>query len=192
MLFLPNVKMPMVKKCKCAAEATLEHLGEEGREFPGAWNALHTSELAASEAFWLMDMGRWRDVMDVATEALRLYGEALRLTLAEQASAADADDGGEGLRDALGRALSFLARVRGVADRLGGEAPEVYALLDEAEDYLRLAEALLGDGGVEAAEAEVSLAEGLLEEAVGLLRGVDSDRKAERVLEFLEKTEERL
>ncbi|MDH5200126.1 MAG: hypothetical protein OEW93_04480, partial [Candidatus Bathyarchaeota archaeon] len=75
-----------------------------------------------------MDMGRWRDVMDVATEALRLYGEALRLTLAEQASAADADDGGEGLRDALGRALSFLARVRGVADRLGGEAPEVYAL----------------------------------------------------------------
>jgi hypothetical protein len=57
---------------------------------------------------------------------------------------------------------------------------------------MRFAEALLGDGGVEASEAEVSLAEGLLEEAVGLLRGVDGDRKAERVLEFLEKTEERL
>jgi hypothetical protein len=57
---------------------------------------------------------------------------------------------------------------------------------------MRFAEALLGDGGVEASEAEVSLAEGLLEEAVGLLRGVDGDRKAERVLEFLENTEERL
>jgi hypothetical protein len=60
------------------------------------------------------------------------------------------------------------------------------------KDHMRFAEALLGDGGVEASEAEVSLAEGLLEEAVGLLRGVDGDRKAERVLEFLENTEERL
>jgi hypothetical protein len=57
---------------------------------------------------------------------------------------------------------------------------------------VRFVEALLGNGGVEASEAEVSVAEGLLEEAVGLLRGVDGDRKAERVLEFLEKTEERL
>ena len=64
-------------------------------------------------------------------------------------------------------------------------ATEVLRLYGEA---LRLAHAEQAP----AAEAKVSLAEGLLEEAVGLLRGVGGNRKAERVLEFLEKTEERL
>ena len=174
-------------------EATLERLGGEGLEFPGAWDALRAGEEAAAEALRLMDLDRQRDAMDAAMEALRLYGEALRLALlAEQAPAAEADDGGEGLRGALGRALTFLARVRGAADRLGGDASEAYALLDEAEEHLMLAEALLGEGDVEGAEAEASTAEGLLDRAMELLRGVDGGRKAEKAVRFLEKTEERL
>jgi tetratricopeptide (TPR) repeat protein len=173
-------------------EAALQRLGGE-EELPGAWDALWTGELAAAEALRLMDMGRYRDAMDAATEALRLYGDALRLALADQGSSTEAAGNvGEGLRDALGRAHAFLARVRSTVDKLGEDASEVHALLDEAEEHLMLAKALLDEGDVEGAEAEASAAEGLLDRAMELLRGVDGGRKAERAVKFLEKTEERL
>ena len=174
-------------------EATLERLGEEGLEFPGAWEALLAGEEVAAEAYRLMDLGRLRDAMDAATEALRLYGEALRIALlVEQALAVEADDGSEGLRDELRRTLAFLAKVRSSVDKLGEDVSEVYALLDEASGRLALAEVLLGEGDVEGAEAEVSAAEVLLDRAMELLQGVESDIRAEKAVKFLEKTEERL
>ena len=173
-------------------ETTLQRLGGE-EELPGAWDALWAGELAAAEAFELMDQLRYRDAMDAATEALRLYGDALRLALAEQGSSTEAaGDGGEELRGALGRTQAFLARVRSTADILGEGASEVHTLLDEAEEHLRLAKTLLDEGNVEGAEADLSAAEDLLDGAMELLREVDGGRKAERAVKLLEKTEERL
>jgi tetratricopeptide (TPR) repeat protein len=175
-------------------------LGEEEPEPVGAsYERYLMAEEAAEEASELFEEGRCQEATARATEALRLYGESVKL--AREGEVDPEDDVDEDverilkLKDVLGRAHAYLEKVNRTSREFGENGfnvTGVNSLVDEALRLLQRAEEMRGEGLAEEAEELISEANGHLNRAMELIRELNEINKIERARKFLTETEGRL
>ena len=178
----------------------LEQLTEEGMAIPeGVEDALRYGVRAAEEAFYYMDLGDYKSVIDKATEALQLFGEAIQIAMeAEQSPTWDEGDGDTWIVELhvrIERGFYFLSELNRTTYQLeenGLNVSDVLVLLEEACEHLQLASTLMEEGGLEAVESELVMAEACLEEVLKLLQAINEEARLEKALKFAETSEKRL
>jgi hypothetical protein len=175
-------------------------LGEDEHEPEGAFYERYLmAEEAAEEASELFEEGRCQEAAAKATEALRLYGESVKLAReGEEDPGDDVDEGVERilkLKDALGRVHAYLEKVNRTSREFGESGfnvSGVNSLVEEAVRLLLRAEEILGEGMAEEAERLISEAHRHLNRAMELIRELNEVNKIERARRFLTETEDRL
>jgi tetratricopeptide (TPR) repeat protein len=158
------------------------------------------AEEAAEEASELFEEGRCQEAAVKATEALRLYGESVKLARegGEEEPEDDIDEDVERilkLKDALGRAHAYLEKVNRTSREFGESGfnvSGVNSLVDEAVRLLLRAEEMLEEGITEEAEELISEAHRHLNRAMELIRELNEVNKIERARRFLTETKDRL
>ena len=174
-------------------------LGEGEPEPEGAYYERYLmAEEAAEEASELFEEGRCQEAAAKATEALRLYGESVKLAREGEEPDDDVDEDVERilkLKDALGRVHAYLEKVNRTSREFGESGfnvSGVNSLVDEAARLLLRAEEMLGEGMAEEAERLISEAHRHLNRAMELIRELNEVNKIERARRFLTETEDRL
>ena len=193
--------LSVIEMSKNQTRAILDQLIDEGIEIPEeALEEFEKGNETVWEVYSLYEGGECESAADKAAEALDHFREAA--SLAMEAEEELEDDGAEenaekaiGLRVAIERAYSFLEKVNETATEFedkGLNVSDVRALLEEASVTLAQAESLLEDGDFDGAEDAKSEAREMLGQAMGLLHSKNKGEKADKALDFLEKTDERL
>ena len=180
--------------------AALDRLVDEGVVIPEATeDVFRSGEEAAAAAYYYMGIGDYQSVIEKATEALQLFGDAIQIAV--EAGQAPTEDEGEGdatlveLQVRIERGYSFLFELYDTACQLGEKGldiSDVQTLLEKASEHLESASILLEEGSLEAVEFELAMAEVYLDEALKLLQIINEDAKLEKASKFLTKSEERV
>jgi tetratricopeptide (TPR) repeat protein len=165
----------------------------------GSHETFLMAEDAAEEAYELYGAGRYQEAAIMITEALRLYGESIRLTDAvEEKPEEDFEQDVERileLKAALERTYAYLEKVRAASAEFeedGFDVSQVNSLIVEALQMLYTAEEYLEEGIVDEAEILISGVKALLHEAMELIQEINEFNKIEKARKFLTETEDRL
>lgn len=177
-----------------------ELLGDDPEPFEEPYERLQQADEAAEEAHDLFEEGRFKEASVKATEALRLYSEAMKL--AEEAEPEPEDDDLDEeiemileLRDAIRRVHAHLLKLNQTSrefERKGLDVSEVDALIEEALRKLVTADEMLDEGGIREAKDLITRARHLLEEAMQLIQELNEVNTIEKAKKFLTETEDRL
>ena len=191
--------LSLVEASHTQVRAALDRLADEGVAIPeGVEDVLRYGVRAAEEAFYYMGLGDYQSVIDKATEALQLFGEAIQIAMeAEQPPAWDEGDGDTWIVELhvrIERRFYFLSELNRTTYQLEEElnVSVVLVLLEEAYEHLELASTLMEEGGLEAVESELSMAEVCLDEALKLLQAINEEARLEKASKFAETSEKRL
>ena len=192
--------LSLMEASRAQVIASLNQLSDDGFAIPEAsLELLRSGDEAAGEAFRYMEAGDYQSVVDRATEALQLYGEAIRLALCADQEAAEEDGGVNaalvGLKERIERGYSFSSELNATMQALsemGLDVSFVQFLLETASEHLEHAAALLDEADLEAVESELAMAEACLEAAFELLQAINGEVTVEKAAKFLEKSEERV
>ncbi len=186
-------------------EKTGDIISEIMEDYPEYSDALYEkfmkAEEAAEEAYELYEEGKCQEAAAKATEALRLYGESMKLAERLIEEEPDEDDFEEEvekvleLKDAIERLRAYLIRVNETSRELedkGFDVSAVDSLIEEAFKQLLLAEELLDERSVEEAYDLISEIERIIKHAMELLHNVNEVNRIEKARRFLTETEDRL
>jgi tetratricopeptide (TPR) repeat protein len=165
----------------------------------GSYEIFLMAEDAAEEAYELYGAGRYQEAAIMITEALRLYGESIKLTeVVEEKPEEDFEQNVERileLKAALERTYAYLEKVRAASagfEEDGFDVSHVNSLIEEALNMLHTAEEYLEEGVVDKAETLISDVKALLHEAMELIQEINEFNKIEKARKFLTETEDRL
>jgi tetratricopeptide (TPR) repeat protein len=159
------------------------------------------AEESFDEARELNEVNNCKESTAMATDALRLYGEALRL--AEKVSVKDPEEDPcekeiqktLELKDVLERLYCYLERIRENSEKFeeeGFDVSEVETLIGEAVELLERAEELLSEGKFDEVRVHASRVKDLLNHAMELVQKINEVNKIEKARRFLIETENRL
>jgi len=193
--------LSIIETSRNQTQTILNSLIDEGIEIPEeALEEFEKGNETVWEVYSLYEAGECESAADKAAEALDHFREAASLAMEAEEELEDygAEEKAEkaiGLRVAIERAYSFLDKVNETAAEFedkGLDVSDVRALLEEASVTLAQAESLLEGGDFDGAEDAKSEAREMLGQAMGLLHSKNKGEKADKALDFLEKTDERL
>lgn len=177
-----------------------ELLGDDPGPFEEASERLRYADEAAEEAHELFEEGRCGEASVKATEALRLYSEAIKLA-EETKPEPEEDDQNEKiemvleLRDAIRRVHAHLLKLNFTSrefERKGFDVSQVDALIEEALKMLVTADEVLEEGEIQETKDLITRARHLLEEAMTLIQELNEVNTIEKAKKFLTETEGRL
>ena len=195
----------MLELLHMSREKTGDIISDIMDDYPEYSDALYEkflkAEEAAEEAYVLYEEGKCQEAAAKATEALRLYGESMKLAERLIEEEPDEDDFEEEvekvleLKDAIERLRAYLIRVNETSREFkdkGFDVSAVDSLIEKAAEHLLLAEELLDERSIEEADDLISEIERVLKHAMELLHNMNEVNRMEKARKFLTETEDRL